>query len=171
MGNIGMNEIVCPGCGLLMPENKAITYDGYYDVSPECWSVYTEVLAAEFSNMVLFGQVHQLTVDTYAVQHAGGFHKAKSVLVHLTGLHLVHEKRIRVSHVSKYLQKLTRKIEKLPVFIPPVDRGELTVLDIAMAGDQIEHSSLVKEWSLQLWQSWSHVHPDIELIVKKHILN
>jgi len=70
-------ETVCPGCKLSMPENRSLTYDGYYTVSPECWNVYTEVLQAEFSNMVLFGQVHQLTVNTYAVQHAGGIQKSK----------------------------------------------------------------------------------------------
>ncbi len=154
----------------MMPKNEALSYDGYYNVSPECWSVYTEVLEAEFSDMVLFGQVHHLTVDTYAVQHAGGIHKEKSVLVHLTGLHLVHEKGIKVSQVSKYLQKLTRKIDKLPVFIPPENRGKLTVFDIAMAADQTEHAKLVKEWSKQLWLAWSHVHREIERIVKNHIL-
>ena len=37
-------------------------------------SLFEEVLAAEFQNPVLFRQIHQLTVDTYAVQHAGGQH-------------------------------------------------------------------------------------------------
>jgi hypothetical protein len=71
-----------------MPRSATASYAGYYNTSPECWEVYTEVLGAEFSNAVLFGQVHQLTVATYAVQHAGGPHSEKSIGVHLTGLYL-----------------------------------------------------------------------------------
>ncbi len=52
----------------------------------ECWQLYTEVLGDQFSNIVLFGQVHQLTVDAYAVQHSGGGHPDKSTAVHLSGL-------------------------------------------------------------------------------------
>ena len=60
---------ICPGCGLEMPLAYRV-YECNFNSSPECWSVFEEVLAAEFQNAVLFGQVHQLTVDTYAVQHA-----------------------------------------------------------------------------------------------------
>ena len=79
---------ICPGCGLEMPISQR-DYDRKFYASAECWSVFEEVLAAEFQSAVLFGQVHQLTVDTYAVQHAGGHHPDKSVCVHLVGLHLV----------------------------------------------------------------------------------
>ena len=58
-----------------MPEDPAANYRAYFNASPECWSVFTEVLGSEFSSALLFGQVHQLTVDTYAVQHAGGKHQ------------------------------------------------------------------------------------------------
>lgn len=57
----------CPGCGLTMPGSDTAAYEGDYNTSPECWSVYAEVLAEEYSNSVLYSQVHQLTVDTYAV--------------------------------------------------------------------------------------------------------
>ncbi len=59
-----VNRIICPGCRLGMPKRHTLTAHGYYNATPECWSVYTEVLASEYSNGVLFGQVHQLTVDT-----------------------------------------------------------------------------------------------------------
>ena len=164
-----LNEITCPGCGLLMPESKSLTYDGYYNVSPECWSVYTEVLEAEFSNMVLFGQVHQLTVDSYAVQNAGGIHKAKSVMVNLARLHLVYEKGIKPSQVSKLHQRMAHKMAVYPEFTPPENTGPITVFDIATASDQFEHEKRVKAWSEQLWNAWSHVHKDIEELVNKYI--
>ena len=69
-----LQETVCPGCGLKMPANKNPNYRSYYRTNAECWDLYTEVLGTEYSNAILFGQVHQLTVDTYAVQHAGEPH-------------------------------------------------------------------------------------------------
>jgi hypothetical protein len=83
-----LQETICPGCGLRMPARQTTTSRGYYNVSDECWDLYTEVLATEYSNAFLFGQVHQLTVDSYAVQHAGGPHPDKSLDVHLFGLYL-----------------------------------------------------------------------------------
>lgn len=77
-----------------MPARKATTGRSYYNMSAECWDLYTEVLATEYSNAFLFGQIHQLTVDTYAVQHAGGPHPDKSVDIHLSGLYLALQKGI-----------------------------------------------------------------------------
>ena len=76
-------EVPCPGCGLRMPASENASYDGYYNTSGECWSVFTEVLGAEYDNPFIFGKAHQLTVDTYAIQHAGGEHPDKSVMIHL----------------------------------------------------------------------------------------
>jgi hypothetical protein len=70
------------------------SYDRKFHASAECWSVFEEVLAAHFQNSVLFGQVHQLTVDAYAVQHTGGRHPDKSVCVHLVGLCLALERGV-----------------------------------------------------------------------------
>ena len=114
-----MNEVRCPGCGLVMPKREVATYHGYYNASPECWLVYTEVLAAEYSSAVLFGQVHQLTVDTYAVQHAGGAHPDKSVDVHLSGLHLILEQKQRPVAVAPMLQRLASVVDAWPHFAPP----------------------------------------------------
>jgi hypothetical protein len=153
---------VCPGCGLTMPRRDTARNDGYYNASPECWSVYTEVLAAEYSNAVLFGQVHQLTVDTYAVQHAGGPHPDKSVFIHLSGLHLVLERGLRPTTVPPLLQQLATRMQSWPHYQPPADVGPLTVCDIALAED---HGTLVRQWALQVWRAWSAHHPEIARIV------
>src|SRR3954453_23307682 len=42
----------CPGCGLVMPAGNPIPYDGYFNASVECWSLFTEVIGREFSNAV-----------------------------------------------------------------------------------------------------------------------
>ena len=88
-------ESLCRGCALRMPRRPEASYDGDFDTSAECWDVFTEVIGKEFSNAVLFGQVHQLTVDAYAAQHAGGNHRDKSVMIHLSGLYLVLDRGLR----------------------------------------------------------------------------
>ncbi|MDP9360807.1 MAG: DUF5946 family protein [Acidobacteriota bacterium] len=162
-----MSETRCPGCGVAMPASKRATYDGYFNASPECWSVFTEVIGAEFSNAVLFGQVHQLTVDAYAVQHAGGPHPDKSVAVHLSGLHLVIERGIPPTSVPPYLQQLATRVREWPHFDPPpVDTWRATIFDVATADD---HVAAVREWSAGVWRGWSAQHEAIAQFVAAHL--
>src|SRR5260370_6277984 len=106
-------------------------YDRQFHASAECWSLFEEVLAAEFQNPILFRQVHQLTVDTYAVQHAGGRHPDKSVCVHLVGLHLVLEKDVAPAEVPPRLQRLARQAS-WPHLDPPLERAPLTGRAVAL---------------------------------------
>lgn len=162
------NERACPGCGLRMPGREGAPVTGYYNTSPECWSVYTEVLGYEYGNPALFGQVHQLTVDAYAVQHAGASHPDKSVGVHLCGLYLVLEQGHRPPQVPPLLQRLAEAVNVWPSF-PPVQSRGLTVLDVALADSVEAHSALVSEWSAGVWESWSAHHAAIQHLVAQHV--
>ena len=148
---------VCPGCGLEMLRRDNALPDVYYHTSPECWAVYTEVLAAELSNALLFGQVHQLTVDSYAVQHAGGPHPDKSVDIHLAGLHLVLEGGKRPTEVSPLLQQLASHVHAWPHFLPATYQT-MTVFDVALADSVEDHIRLVRQWATGLWSAWSAHH-------------
>jgi uncharacterized protein DUF5946 len=165
-----LEETVCPGCGLRMPARKrSTTSRGYYNVSDECWDLYTEVLGTEYSNAVLFGQVHQLTVDAYAVQHAGGSHPDKSVAIHLFGLYLAMEKGIRSPYIPPLLQRLATVIEVWPHYEPPKPTQSLTVFDVAFCDSTEDHIRIVKEWSRAVWESWSEYHPEITRLVCNHL--
>ncbi len=146
----------CPGCGLEMPQSPRI-YDRKFHASAECWSVFEEVLASEFQNAVLFGQVHQLTVDAYAVQHAGGDHPDKSVCIHLVGLHLVLERSVVPVDVPSRLQRVAARTS-WPHLEPPVERSSLTVCDVALADSPQTHALRVREWAAQVWRAWSAHH-------------
>ncbi len=159
----------CPGCGLRMPVSDAAAYDGYYNTSPECWSVYAEVLGSEYSDAVRFGQVHQLTVDTYAVQHAGGPHPDKSVAIHLSGLYLVLEQGLRPTSVPKLLQRLAEAVETWPHFPPPGDSGPLTVFDVALSDSTAQHIETVRAWAGSVWEAWSPYHADVAAFVADHL--
>ncbi|MFQ5668736.1 MAG: DUF5946 family protein [Candidatus Binatia bacterium] len=146
----------CPGCGLEMPLSQRI-HDRKFHASAECWSVFEEVLAAEFQNAVLFGQVHQLTVDAYCVQHAGGNHPDKSVCVHLVGLHLMLERGAAPMDVPPQLQRLASRTS-WPHLDPPGDRASLTIFDVAFADSPRTHAQRVRDWATQVWQAWSPHH-------------
>jgi hypothetical protein len=164
-----VRESTCPGCGLRMPVSDRTIYEGYYNASPECWGVYTEVLGAEFGNAVLFGQVHQLTVDAYAAQHPGGIHPDKSVAVHLTGLHLVLDRGVAPTSVARQLQSLALTIREWPHFTPPADRGRLTVCDVALSDDADGHIKSVREWAGLVWRAWGQHHGAVAALVTQHL--
>lgn len=163
------DQSICPGCGLSMPKSGLPTAHGYYNASSECWSVYTEVLESEFSNAVLFGQVHQLTVDTYAVQHAGGPHPDKSVDIHLAGLLLVLDRGVRPTAVPPNLQRLASTVKAWPHFTPPENLSSFTVFDVALSGTLEEHVHAVREWSASVWKAWSHHHSTISAFLDSHL--
>jgi len=162
-------DSICPGCGLSMPARHTGPARSYYNGSAECWDLYTEVLATEYSNAFLFGQIHQLTVDAYAVQHAGGPHPDKSVDVHLFGLYLSLEKGIRSPYVPPLLQRLVAAIDIWPHYEPPDERVALTVFDVAMCDSAGDHMRVVREWAQAVWQCWASYHDEVANVIAHHL--
>jgi len=163
-----LEDSTCPGCGLSMPARNT-TARSYYNTSAECWDLYTEVLGTEYSNAFLFGQVHQLTVDAYAVQHAGPPHPDKSLNVHLVGLYLSLEKGIRSPYVPPLLQSLVAAVEVWPHYEPPAQRSSLTVFDVALCDSDECHMRVVREWSRSVWDCWAEHHATVASFVAHHI--
>lgn len=159
----------CPGCGLELAPDPESSYDGYYNASRECWSVYGQVLAREFGNAVLFGQVHMLTVDAYAVQHAGGPHPDKSIDVHLCGLHLVLDQGVAPTRVPRLVQQIVPRVSVWPHLEPPSRGGPLTVASAAAAASPQEHVEAARRWARQTWQSWDRHHDAIARFVEQHL--
>ena len=166
-----LQETICPGCGLRMPAGHTTTTSrGYYNVSDECWELYTEVLGTEYSNAYLAGQVHQITVDTYAVQHAGEPHPDKSLNIHLCGLYLALEKGIRSPYIPPFLQRLATEIEVWPHYEPPNGKAALTVFDVAFCDSTEDHIRVVKDWAQAVWETWSEHHTEVARLVSHSIL-
>jgi hypothetical protein len=152
-----------------MPARDTVAPRSYYNTSAECWDLYTEVLATEYSNAFLFGQIHQLTVDAYAVQHAGGRHPDKSLDIHLFGLYLSLEKGIRSPYVPPLLQRLASAIEVWPHYNLPTKRVAITVFEVAMADSVGDHMRLSQEWAQSVWQCWAEHHTAVARVVTHHL--
>jgi len=74
-----------------------------------CWSCYGDLLAREYENPVLFGAVHRLTVDSYALQHPGDTNDRRaiqSVWVHYAALQLALEHKCPLTDIPPVMQKL-----------------------------------------------------------------
>lgn len=163
-------ESTCPGCGLGMPRRRALDEHGYYNASPERWSIYTEVLGAEYSNALLLGRVNQLTVDASAVRHAGGRHPDKSVDVHLVGLHLALVRGLRPPTIPARLQALAARLTAWPHFPPPQVGWSSTIFDVALAaGDVVAHETAVRAWASAVWEAWSDHHGAVAELVRRHL--
>ena len=159
------NESVCPGCKLRLPISDRQDKHRYIHSSSECWLLYTEVLATEYENPVLFGQIHQLTVDAYAAQHPGGEHPDKSIGLHLCGLFLALENHVPSPRISGLHQRLEANTSHWPHFPPPQTTGEVTVFDVAMADTHEQHAKQVRRWAESVWSAWSPYHGEIANLV------
>lgn len=151
-----------------MPRRPGVLNTSDFHASAECWTVFGEVLAAEYSNAVLFGQVHQITVDAYAAQHAGGPHPDKSVGIHLSGLYLVFVKDVRPMAIAPMLHEIASSVDAWPKFSPPPANTSRTILDVALcAGDWETHVRTVREWAFDVWRSWHSQHRAVHEIVQR----
>lgn len=145
----------CPGCGLELPAEPGSESHRYFNASAECWGVFGEVLADDYGDPLRFAAAHQLSVDSYAAQHAGGAHPDKSVAIHLVGLHLVLEAGLRPTAVPPLLQTLATVTERWPALEPPPPRWMLTVEDVALADEPV---AVVRAWAGEVWQKWADAH-------------
>lgn len=130
--------------------------------SAACWAAYGEVLAREYSD-VPFGSRHQLTVDSYAVQHPG--HESpqsiQSVGLHLISLCLQLEQGADSIRARKILQRSKSFVEKLAWLEPPPDKGSVTVADVLRTQNAQDHVETVELWSRSAWNAWSVHHPTV----------
>ena len=158
-----MNRTVtCPGCGALVPEVEDPDRHTYVGSAPGCWLAYSEVLAREYGD-IRYTPAHQLTVDTYPVQHPGlpERRSAQSVAIHLVGLCLSLERDRRPLELPRLRQRLAAPKQIFAWLQPPASVGELTVVDIRAAETPEAHRALVDRWARSAWEAWSPHHVQV----------
>lgn len=161
-----MATVTCPGCRLVFDADPAAPTHGYFNHCGACWALYGTILAAEYENPAMFGAVHSLTVDAYAVQHAGGAHPDKSVDIHLAGLHLALVRGVGAREVPRMLKRIADTVTEYPHWTPP-SSATLTVRDVAGAETADEHARRVRAWAAAVWVAWSEHHAAIAAFVAR----
>lgn len=120
--------------------------------------MFLEVMTREYEDPDLFADVHQLSVDAYAVQHAGGAHPDKSIDVHAVGLFLVLERGLAPNDVPRRLQTMSERVAEWPHFELPMLPAKTTVALVSEAETPAQHAERVKRWAREVWQTWSLHH-------------
>jgi len=147
----------CPGCGLDLPASDGPTH-AYIGASPPCWGLYGELLAREFEDRARFA-LHQLTVDTYAVQHPGVPERRtkQSVGLHLMTLCLVLERGADPAEGPRLHKHFVERPD-WPWLDPPRPNGTLIVANVLEAATVQEHHARVRAWAADVWAAWEPHH-------------
>jgi len=162
---------VCPGCGLELPGPDApILGEPRRNASTACWQLYGEVTGYELQHVIRLGRYHQLTVDTYAAQHAGDAGPAIGLAFALVGLHLALEVGLSGTEVRDAHQSLASRFRDWPRFAAPSALPTMTVFDVASARSPDEHAELILEWARTEWERWAPAHEAVaELVAQRPV--
>jgi hypothetical protein len=126
----------CPGCRLALPLSGR-RFGDTPTASAECWQLYGELSARVFKHGRL-QPLQQLRVDAYFAQHPGSETSDLSIAFALVGLHLALERGRTGVEVRDLHKRLGDARIAWPHPAPPDDRGDVTVLDAALAASTEE---------------------------------
>jgi hypothetical protein len=128
--------------------------------TPGCWQVYSEVQSRIWENYSELEEIHQLTVDTYAVQHPGQISRkaTQSVNVHLVSLYFVLEMGVSGETARSRLKQFIESKPDLKWLDPPDFTGTLTIADVRNAKSVEEYKRLVQAWARSVWKVWKEKH-------------
>jgi hypothetical protein len=126
------------------------------NASRACWALFGELLARDYSDPA-YRAVHQIVVDAYTAQHAGGASRreVQSVALCLMTLCLFVEDDVDPA-LGAALHK--RMVAGRPDFVwlaPPLPSGWRTVADVLAARSAAEHCRLVRRWGREVWEAWA----------------
>jgi len=139
---IAAGQVPCPSCGARLGGREG------------CQSAFDQ-LSAEAWTSPGRGALHNLVVDTYAMQHVEEYGRSpKSYAAHLTAL------CCGVEHAAD--QKLYWAISRwldgsAAVGKPPLitRRGGLTIADVYAAAREDAYADLVRRWAREVWAAYA----------------
>jgi Family of unknown function (DUF5946) len=155
----------CFACGGSFVSVEGPTHE-YMLSSPGCWNAYGGVLAREYESPMLFGAVHRLTVDAYALQHPGDASDRRarqSVWVHYAALYLSLRNNEDHSRIPSVMQKLVAGT--FPA-LPSVPAQFDVTLEYVLAQGETNHVSAVKAWADCAFKAWAELEDQTVAILK-----
>jgi hypothetical protein len=123
-----------------------------------CQKRYEAILTREYGDPA-YGAVHLLSVDAYTLQHSEA-HGPRSNAYHLVRLCwlLEHGGDPRIGQGGPRSRALLSGYKSFPYLAPPVNRGNMTVMDVQGATTPEDHAEGVRRWAKSVWQAWSSHH-------------
>ncbi|MCL6538407.1 MAG: DUF5946 family protein [Acidothermus sp.] len=158
--------VTCPGCGAVLPDRRLGRAERSL-ASGECLEKYGELTAYTLAKGDI-GFIHQVVVDTYAAQHAGGSTKPITVVFALVGLCLVVERGYTGRQVQRAHMALAKRSGKHSPDWPRWDRppsvGTMTVHDVLKAAPGDERDGAIRRWAEDVWNRWAERHGEVRNI-------
>ena len=148
----------CPGCGVHLPSSTApATMDA--TASRACDERFGHLLARSYERGDLRA-THQLLVDAWVVQHAGGRgpRQVQRVGLCLMTLLLVHEFDLGPERGPAMHARMMRRPPDIVWLEPPSHRWRTTVVDLLAARDAVAHHALARAWAAEAWTAWTPHH-------------
>jgi Family of unknown function (DUF5946) len=145
----------CRGCGAKFPASGGATHP-YMLSSAGCWATFGAVLAREYADPDLFA-VHRLSVDAYAVQHPGlasSRPAMQSIGLHLARLTLQLERGLSAERANAAMVQLAEYKARFHWLEPPASLGAVTVAQVALSLDPLEHAAAVRVWARSALDAW-----------------
>jgi hypothetical protein len=160
-GTPGKGLSTCPGCGLTAPERPGAAPEER-SVSAACWAMYGQVLARSYTDP-RYRVVHQMVVDAYTAQHAGGTsrRRVQEVALCLMTLCRVIENGVDPAQGPALHKRMVAHRPDFTWLEPPREQAPMTVADILTAHDAEVYCQRVREWGHQVWQVWASHHATI----------
>ena len=151
----------CPGCGLTAPASGGPAPEEHR-ASAACWAMYGQLLSRSYTDPD-YRAVHQMLVDAYAAQHAGGRSRreVQTVALCLMTLCLFVEDGVPVADGPRLHQQMAARRPPFRWLEPPPQQSLLTVADVLCARSVDEHEQLARRWAGQVWQAWSAHHDTV----------
>ncbi len=165
-----LSRTACPGCGVDLPPTTSAEPSALH-ASPACEALHHEILGFAHEHPVML-RYHQLTVDTYGAQHAGGPAPQIRVVYGLAGLWLSIEHDFSGEDVRAVHRRMGRPTADWPSFDPPAPPQHwLTVADVAEAGaharSEAGHARAIAQWSESVWETWCEVVPGTDDAIER----
>ena len=164
---VNFQNSICPGCGLIV-QSADQTPDDRYNASFACRQLYDQ-LSAFTQSLGDTAFIHQLVVDSYTAQHFGPKIKPIGISFALIGLDLVFEHGYSGKAVQLAHMQIARTRHQWPVFVPPAQKGTLTVMDVVPDLNTENYQDRIYRWGKSVWQQWNLEHEYIEGLIKLYL--
>jgi hypothetical protein len=118
------------------------------------------MLEFEMEHLAQLGRFHQLAVDAYGAQHAGGTSPLISTAFSLLGLHLAFDDGWTGPAVRAAHQALAGR-GPWPTFTPPHQPTWLTAAAVSDMSNVTEHATVLERWARSAWDAWQSEHDHV----------
>ncbi len=158
----GLVVAACPGCGVSAPSAGGAPPVEHH-ASAGCYALYCQLLARDYANPEYYRLAHQIVVDAYAAQHAGGTSRREiqTVALCLMTLGLFVEDGVPPADGPALHKRMVTPRPDFTWLQPPALDGLMTVADLLPAATAEEHAYLALRWGTQVWQAWKPHHATI----------